>query len=358
MTTTTASAPTARRPPADPRPAFFTAAQIACDARRPASPRPARPTPRRAPSSTSGRCSVISSRCSIGSPPSPPGAPAVGQVPLVTDVPDDGWGAAARGALADVRAGLVRSRGARPRAAPAVRHAAREPPRWPPTPASSARTRGTSRSPPASPPPGTRRCWPARWPPSARKLPTAERPPERPVRRRRPRARRRPAHRPAGRLAGPRPALAARPEPEPRRRRSPPQPSCGATSAATRSRWSRSDEVEHLQVDPLRAGLGVPAQDVDRLGRRAGDAVRAQLVHLAADRGGPAGDLGLVLAHAEHQRRAVDQGRRVAAGLLAGLADAGEQPRVVLGRGERHVELARRTGRPAAASASCPRRRR
>ena len=32
------------------------------------------------------------------------GAPAIGQAPLVTDVPDDGWGAAARAALDDVEA--------------------------------------------------------------------------------------------------------------------------------------------------------------------------------------------------------------------------------------------------------------
>ena len=91
-------------------------------------------------------------------------------------------------------------------------------------------------------------------------------------------------------------------------------------------------EVEHLQVHPLgpasayrprtsTASAGVPATPCAR-----------SSVDVAADRRGPAGELGVVLADAEHQRRAVDQGRRVATGLLAGLPDAGEQPRVVLRR--------------------------
>jgi hypothetical protein len=68
--------------------------------------------------------------------------------------------------------------------------------------------------------------------------------------------------------------------------------------------------------------------------------VPAEFLDLPSDRRGTAGDLGLVPAHAEHQRRAADHGRGVAAGLLARLADPAEQADVLLGGQERHVELA------------------
>jgi hypothetical protein len=106
-------------------------------------------------------------------------------------------------------------------------------------------------------------------------------------------------------------------------------------------------KVEHLQVDALRAGLRVAPQRVDRLGPSAGHAVLAQLVDLPADDRGPARELGVVPAYAHHQRRAVDHGRLVAAGLLAGLGNAREEARVVLGRRERDVELGRVASREA-----------
>ena len=57
-------------------------------------------------------------------------------------------------------------------------------------------------------------------------------------------------------------------------------------------------KVEDLQIHPLGTGLGVPAQDVDRLGRGPGDTVGAQLGHLPADGLRAPGDLRLVLADA------------------------------------------------------------
>ncbi len=100
MTTDT---PLPSRPlaPADPRPAFFTAAATACDAVAAVSPTQlADPTP----------CSEYDVRALLGHVVAvlhrvtsiAAGIPAVGPAPLVTDVPDDGWGAAARAALDDV----------------------------------------------------------------------------------------------------------------------------------------------------------------------------------------------------------------------------------------------------------------
>jgi len=99
-TTTSADGPTTT---SDPRPAFFTAAQIACDAVDRVSPAQlAEPTP----------CTEFDVRALLGHVVAvlhriasvASGAPAIGQVALVTGVPDDGWGSAARTALADVRA--------------------------------------------------------------------------------------------------------------------------------------------------------------------------------------------------------------------------------------------------------------
>ena len=95
-------------------------------------------------------------------------------------------------------------------------------------------------------------------------------------------------------------------------------------------------EVEHLQVDALGAERGVPAELVHDLRGRAGQAVLPQLGLVAADRRGAPVQLGLVPADAEHQRVGPDQLVRVAAGLLAGLADPVElvagRPRPTNGR--------------------------
>jgi|tagenome__1003787_1003787.scaffolds.fasta_scaffold20953681_2 uncharacterized protein (TIGR03086 family) len=99
MTTTPLSPSTGT----DPRPAFFAAAQLACDTVAGVSPaRLADPTP----------CTEFDVRALLGHLVAvlrritsvASGAPAVGHPPLVTDVPDDGWAASARAALADVEA--------------------------------------------------------------------------------------------------------------------------------------------------------------------------------------------------------------------------------------------------------------
>ena len=59
-------------------------------------------------------------------------------------------------------------------------------------------------------------------------------------------------------------------------------------------------EVEDLEVGGGGARLGERAELVDDLRRRAREAVLAQLGQLAADRRGAAGELGLVLAAADH----------------------------------------------------------
>src|SRR4051794_41861924 len=99
MTTTPAAPPTT----ADPRPAFFTAARIACDTVDGVSPaRLAAPTP----------CAAFDVRALLGHLVAvlhrivsvPSGTPAVGQAPLPTDVPDGGWGAAVRAAAGGAEA--------------------------------------------------------------------------------------------------------------------------------------------------------------------------------------------------------------------------------------------------------------
>jgi uncharacterized protein (TIGR03086 family) len=96
---TTSPAPAADRPTLDdPRPAFFTAARIACDTVAGVSPgRLADPTP----------CAEFDVRALLGHlvgvfrriTSVAAGTPAVGQVPPVTEVPDGGWTAAAHDAL-------------------------------------------------------------------------------------------------------------------------------------------------------------------------------------------------------------------------------------------------------------------
>jgi uncharacterized protein (TIGR03086 family) len=103
MTTTSTSATDRPMIPADPRPAFFAAAGIAADTVDGVSPgQLTDPTP----------CSEFDVRALLGHlvgvfrrvTSIASGTPAVGHVPLVTDVPDDGWGAATRDALHDIEA--------------------------------------------------------------------------------------------------------------------------------------------------------------------------------------------------------------------------------------------------------------
>jgi uncharacterized protein (TIGR03086 family) len=103
MTTTPTSASDRPPAPTDPRPAFFAAARIACDTVAGVSPTQlADPTP----------CTEYDVRALLGHLVAvlhrvtsvASGAPAIGHAPLVTDVPDDGWGQAARAALHDVEA--------------------------------------------------------------------------------------------------------------------------------------------------------------------------------------------------------------------------------------------------------------
>ncbi|CAM5274319.1 hypothetical protein SHIRM173S_02958 [Streptomyces hirsutus] len=98
-------------------------------------------------------------------------------------------------------------------------------------------------------------------------------------------------------------------------------------------------QVEDLEVDAPGADLGVAADLVDDLGGGARQPVGPQLVGIAADRGGPAGDLLFVLADAGDQRVGVHEGIRVAAGLLGGGAHPAELALAVLEGGEGHVEL-------------------
>ena len=101
MTTTTTTSPA----PAtiDPRPDFFTAARIACDTVAGVSPkRLADPTPCanfNVRALLGHLVGVLHRVASVGS-----GAVAVGQVPPATDVPDEGWGEAARAALREIEA--------------------------------------------------------------------------------------------------------------------------------------------------------------------------------------------------------------------------------------------------------------
>jgi uncharacterized protein (TIGR03086 family) len=102
MTTTT---PASDRPttPTDPRPGFLAAARTACDTVAAVSPAQLHdPTP----------CTEYDVRALLGHLVAvfhrvtsvASGIPAIGSAPLVTDVPDDGWGAAADAALHDVEA--------------------------------------------------------------------------------------------------------------------------------------------------------------------------------------------------------------------------------------------------------------
>ena len=75
---------------------------------------------------------------------------------------------------------------------------------------------------------------------------------------------------------------------------------------------------------------------LDHLGGRARQAVLAQVVHVAPDRGGPTGQFGLVAADAQHlHHRQIQR----PPGLCAGLSDPPELLLGVLHRRERHVEL-------------------
>jgi uncharacterized protein (TIGR03086 family) len=98
MTTNTFSP---ARPTADPRPAFFSAVTTACDVVAAVSPdRLDHPTP----------CTEFDVRALLGHliavfrrvTSIAAGNPAIGHAPLVTDVPDDGWGEAARAGARDM----------------------------------------------------------------------------------------------------------------------------------------------------------------------------------------------------------------------------------------------------------------
>jgi uncharacterized protein (TIGR03086 family) len=103
MTTTTTSEADRSPAPTDPRPDFFAAARLAHDTVAGVSTTQlADPTP----------CTEFDVRALLGHLVAvlrritsvASGTPAIGHVPLVTDVPDDGWGAAAGAALADAEA--------------------------------------------------------------------------------------------------------------------------------------------------------------------------------------------------------------------------------------------------------------
>jgi uncharacterized protein (TIGR03086 family) len=98
MTTTNASD---RSLTTDPRPAFLSAARTACDTVAAVSPgRLSDPTP----------CTEFDVRALLGHLVAvfrrvtsvAAGVPAIGHAPLVTDVPDDGWGGAARAAVREL----------------------------------------------------------------------------------------------------------------------------------------------------------------------------------------------------------------------------------------------------------------
>jgi uncharacterized protein (TIGR03086 family) len=102
--TTTANSEADRSPtPTDPRPDFVAAARLACDTVAGVSPTQlGDPTP----------CTEFDVRALLGHLVAvfrritsvASGTPAIGHAPLVTDVPDDGWGAAAHAALDDAEA--------------------------------------------------------------------------------------------------------------------------------------------------------------------------------------------------------------------------------------------------------------
>ena len=77
-------------------------------------------------------------------------------------------------------------------------------------------------------------------------------------------------------------------------------------------------QVEHLQVAAARSCLGPLPESVDDLAGCSAQAVRTQFLHLAADGGGSAGDLALVLTHAHHQCRGGHNRAGVAVDRLAG----------------------------------------
>src|SRR6266545_2209238 len=109
--------------------------------------------------------------------------------------------------------------------------------------------------------------------------------------------------------------------------------SCTAAEHGACSRHQRHDllgdqgdvvdvvEVEHLEVGAPGAEVGEGAQALGELLRGAREGALAQLARLAADAGGAPGELGLVGAAADRVGDREAQGRRVTAGLLAGLAD-------------------------------------
>ncbi len=76
-------------------------------------------------------------------------------------------------------------------------------------------------------------------------------------------------------------------------------------------------EVEHLEVDAGDACVGDPTHRLPRLRDGARHAVAAQIVGLAADGFGSAGDLSVVGTHTDHLGGGEHHCRRVAPGVLA-----------------------------------------
>src|SRR5699024_6077003 len=109
-------------------------------------------------------------------------------------------------------------------------------------------------------------------------------------------------------------------------------------------------QVQHLQVQPLRAQLAHLTHLLRRFGHGAGHAVAPQFLRVPPDRLGTATELGLIPAHAHHQRQGVHQLLGIAAGILTGRPHPRE-PRLGLGQWhEAHVVLGgelRRQGRRA-----------
>ncbi len=66
-------------------------------------------------------------------------------------------------------------------------------------------------------------------------------------------------------------------------------------------------EVEDLEVDLLRAGLGITADLLDDLGREPARPLAFSSSTSRADHGGPAGDIGVVLADAGDEGVGVGQ---------------------------------------------------
>ena len=112
-------------------------------------------------------------------------------------------------------------------------------------------------------------------------------------------------------------------------------------------------EVEYLQVDANGAGRPIARQLLGHLRRTTGQAGGTKLVGLATDSCGPALDLGLVDATAQHERRRMHHRAGVPPGALAGRVDQAELALDDIKRSEWHVEFVsetcRQSGRPEAA---------